>query len=319
MVYAYFTGIRDQLEDRINEFIGKHDEIDDLKIDQIFDKVIDSQIQFLDGQEFLDGFQASDAAEVIKQYREEISECRQEVFQKLKIDNTKKHRLDEIAGSFLVKSIFTDSHAGVVFAGFGDNELFPVCARYRVEGIILGKLRIKEDKITRVTADMTASVIPFAQQDMVAAFMRGVDPMLADFTDAYLMEVLKRFPEIVVRHLFDGDRKKIKELSVQFEEIASELFSKYIEKLESVQNREFVQPIVNTVASLPKDELAIMAETLVNLTSFKKRVSGDIETVGGPVDVAVISKGDGFIWIKRKQYFSPEINNAFVGNYLRKD
>ena len=30
--------------------------------------------------------------------------------------------------------------------------------------------------------------------------------------------------------------------------------------------------------------------------------------MGGPVDVAVISKGDGFIWIKRKHYFSPELN-----------
>jgi len=39
------------------------------------------------------------------------------------------------------------------------------------------------------------------------------------------------------------------------------------------------------------------------------------ETVGGPIDVAVISKGDGFIWIKRKHYFSPELNHHFFDNY----
>jgi len=27
------------------------------------------------------------------------------------------------------------------------------------------------------------------------------------------------------------------------------------------------------------------------------------ETVAGPIDVAIISKGDGLIWIKRKHYF----------------
>jgi hypothetical protein len=56
---------------------------------------------------------------------------------------------------------------------------------------------------------------------------------------------------------------------------------------------------------------------LVSLTSFKQKVSMDTETVGGAVDVAVISKGDGFIWIKRKHYFKPELNARFFANYFR--
>lgn len=32
------------------------------------------------------------------------------------------------------------------------------------------------------------------------------------------------------------------------------------------------------------------------------------KVVGGPVDVAVVTKCDGFVWIKRKHYFSPELN-----------
>jgi len=56
-----------------------------------------------------------------------------------------------------------------------------------------------------------------------------------------------------------------------------------------------------------------------SLTSFKKKVSMEQETVGGPIDVAVISKGDGFIWIKRKHYFKPELNQQFFANYYRED
>ncbi len=33
--------------------------------------------------------------------------------------------------------------------------------------------------------------------------------------------------------------------------------------------------------------------------------------VGGPVDVTVKTKGDGFVWIKRKHYFSADINHHY--------
>jgi hypothetical protein len=58
-----------------------------------------------------------------------------------------------------------------------------------------------------------------------------------------------------------------------------------------------------------------MAEALVNLTSFKRKISLEAETVGGPIDVAVISKGDGLVWIKRKHYFEPKLNPQFFDLY----
>ena len=58
-----------------------------------------------------------------------------------------------------------------------------------------------------------------------------------------------------------------------------------------------------------------MASTLVGLSSFEQQMSPESETVGGPVDVAVISKGDGFIWIDRKHYFRKELNGHFFSTY----
>ena len=60
-----------------------------------------------------------------------------------------------------------------------------------------------------------------------------------------------------------------------------------------------------------------MAETFVNLASFKRKVTMEPETVGGPIDVAIISKGDGFVWIKRKHYFEPRLNPQFFAKYYR--
>ena len=62
-------------------------------------------------------------------------------------------------------------------------------------------------------------------------------------------------------------------------------------------------PFMTAVAALPRHDLAAMADALVNLTAFRAHASADErETVAGPIDVAILSKGDGFVWAKRKRF-----------------
>ena len=68
---------------------------------------------------------------------------------------------------------------------------------------------------------------------------------------------------------------------------------------------------------MKKEDLIDVAESLISLTSLKRRMTFAEESVGGPVDVAVISKGDGFIWIRRKHYFDSSLNTHFFNNYFR--
>lgn len=60
----------------------------------------------------------------------------------------------------------------------------------------------------------------------------------------------------------------------------------------------YIEKLVNTISYLSKEDLADMAESLVRMTYLKRRITSEEESVGGPVDVAVITKGDGFIWLK---------------------
>jgi hypothetical protein len=71
-------------------------------------------------------------------------------------------------------------------------------------------------------------------------------------------------------------------------------------------------PIRDMVSAMPKQELARLAESLIEITSLKRKVTMGQETVGGEVDVAIISKSEGFIWTKRKHYFPPELNRRFL-------
>ncbi|MBI1218930.1 MAG: hypothetical protein GC186_10310 [Rhodobacteraceae bacterium] len=69
--------------------------------------------------------------------------------------------------------------------------------------------------------------------------------------------------------------------------------------------------IEDMIQFMPKPELAKMAEAPIDLTSMKRKVTVGVETVGGPVDVAVISKSEGFVWVKRKHYFPPDLNSGY--------
>lgn len=42
-------------------------------------------------------------------------------------------------------------------------------------------------------------------------------------------------------------------------------------------------------------------------------VTPKAEIEGGPIAIAVISMGDGLVWINRKYYFQPDLNPHYFG------
>jgi hypothetical protein len=136
----------------------------------------------------------------------------------------------------------------------------------------------------------------------------------------FLDEVFLNYPTVLLNHM-KGISAAVKAAAVKkTRDVSAEILKKFRKEFEEFRQQTLVHPIVSIVSMvsvLPKEELAAMAEALVNLTSFKRRFTPNAETVGGPIDVAVISRGDGFIWVKRKHYFRPELNPHFSTNYLR--
>jgi hypothetical protein len=159
------------------------------------------------------------------------------------------------------------------------------------------------------------AVLPFAQRDVADSFLQGIDGHNIDLLQRYVSLVLHRLIRTFSEAVGTENPKK-SELISNLEAAATSAMESLAEKIQEHLNLKHLAPLLQTVAVLPKEELAILAEALVNLTSIKRKISLDVETVGGPTDVAVISKGDGFIWIRRKHYFEPTMNPYFVHNYL---
>jgi hypothetical protein len=225
-----------------------------------------------------------------------------------------RERLYKMGINLFTRSYFpTEGMSGVVIAGFGREDLFPCVCRIEVHGIALNWVKHVMHPATRVDHEQRGAILAFAQQDVVDAFMRGIDARVENLLKTGIAGNWRALEEGIrkLKGVSRVTRDKILALIQGFK--GEDVF----DKIDEDQHRQLVNPVVEAVAALPKDELAAMAESLVNLTVFRRKFSLDQETVGGPIDVAVISKWDGFIWIRRKHYFNKELNPHFVAQYFR--
>ena len=78
-------------------------------------------------------------------------------------------------------------------------------------------------------------------------------------------------------------------------------FKEYTNNIGRYTYSNYTDPIVNSVSQMGTGDLAELARTLVNLTSIKRRYSmNQEETVGGEINVVILSKADGYIEVNKK-------------------
>ncbi|MEW6110635.1 MAG: hypothetical protein AB1664_00770 [Thermodesulfobacteriota bacterium] len=225
--------------------------------------------------------------------------------------------MKEIALSFFSRNLDNIWYSGVVIAGYGKRDLFPGLTSFITEGSFNRKLKWHLDEQYFMDYDIPPTVIPFAQGETVRTFMNGIDTQILDAFYEFLGSFTTNFAEIAVQHASSLTRQQQATLKQDLTDAGKRAAENFQQGLEGAILEKYVEPIVAALNSIPKDELAVVAESLVSLTSFRQRISIGTETVGGPVDVAVITKGDGFVWIKRKEYFDANINHGFFVNYFR--
>lgn len=319
---GYFTLIRKEIEEKVKSIVETEGKITNSQVKQITSDVIKEYYDKLQKTKMLPSIPKNHMEDIVNKYGGDINEVRKNVFGELPISTDSLNQLRNISASLFSKDIFPVGISGVVIAGFGDGkgETFPSLKSFDIEGIVNNKLKYRYSKNSsaEIGFENNATIIPFAQREMVTTFMEGIDPYLHDQTEGYLSEIFDKYPEIIVDNIEKYDSNEKRQLKKKLKKVSTKIFLDYKEHVETYRTENYVNPVIRVVGMLPKDELAAMAESLISLTSFKRKVTMETETVGGPIDVAVISKGDGFIWVKRKHYFKAELNPQFFSNYYRR-
>lgn len=241
--------------------------------------------------------------------RAAVSEIVQTVFDQAAEEQRAAARaLAEIA---LVKVHPFQGSTGLVVAGFGTEDLFPTLAAFEIHGFISGHVKFSRSHMVDIDRDgERARVIPFAQREMVERFLYGLD----DDIQRKITQFCKLALPSIRGHVLDQLDMSQEDAGALEEsvKIAEEAFLEGLatDSFDAIR-QESRSEIEDMVEFMPKPEMARMAEALVNLTSIKRRVSRGMETVGGPIDVAIISQAEGFVWVKRKHYFPQELNSRY--------
>ena len=225
---------------------------------------------------------------------------------------TKEYEKSEINLNNLKKcfcSYMTNISTGIVIAGFNKEDMFPSCVSFNIIGNV-------NDKILYCDIDTKLNysrplILPFAQTDVISTYLLGIDENIEN-------QIIQKFTKLNETYSLSIIDTKSAEYLAKINEIEKILINLFKDNINTLK-KDFYSPILKTVDSLPKEELGNLASTLIEITSLKRKIDSNLESVGGNVDVALISKGDGFIWKKRSPYFNPELNPQFFDEKMNKN
>jgi hypothetical protein len=197
------------------------------------------------------------------------------------------------------------SSTGVIFAGYGAAQIFPAFHSITVYGHIGSEVCFVDDAGHVIDHTIGAWIQPFAKTSMIQRFTDGFDYK----QQSLLNEAIASSIAAYTQRLRDEGAQIEPQLAAT---LTHEITEASVHKWKMSNYAENFHPLRRVLNSLSVQEMAELAETLLVLESLRERVTSPSETVGGPVDVAAITKADGLVWIRRKHYFEPKLNLRYL-------
>ncbi|MEL7486674.1 MAG: hypothetical protein AAGJ87_05590 [Pseudomonadota bacterium] len=212
----------------------------------------------------------------------------------LSVSETTRQQLRDIAVFSVTKDAFFEHYTGVVFAGFGARDTFPSMRSYLTSSVILGILKRRQDRAADMRSDSGPVVQPFAQDRMIRTFLTGMDQYLRMFMYGETLKLSMNLVSDVIKRapsLTDSQRQSL--FQDYSENNMRYALREFFRSIDGYQYTVHTAPIYRAIGALPKRELGETASSLIKLNSFQQKVMHSIETVGGPIDVAVITRNGG--------------------------
>lgn len=231
-----------------------------------------------------------------------------------KLNDKLKSLYKEAFINFIRKNNSNIDSSQLIFVGYGEKEIFPSLRSITIYFGFNNKiLRYHPYIEQQITEDNDAAISRFGQIDVINTVINGINPVVQDAVNNIFVDYSRDLISLIESLITDDNAKKaLKSIDVNNQ------FNIFKNKLQVVIQEKFTSPLVNSISYLDKEDMAELVESLISITHLNRRITTSEEGVGGPIDVAVISKSDGFIWKKRKHYFEPELNKPFFDNYFSK-
>jgi hypothetical protein len=184
--------------------------------------------------------------------------------------------------------------AHLCFVGYGNNELLPTVASLFVYGAMKDHIYAFYDGKSSAQRQGSGVYLirPLGQFDAIDLFFRGYESGFVEATKT-----------AVSRALEDANVKEISEeaeliLESPMNQIGSLIENSFRDYSESTK----LAGLRRTVAGMPLASLVRTTKHLIGIQRLSLEIAGELQTVGGQVDVGTITLKDGFTWIRQKDY-----------------
>lgn len=195
--------------------------------------------------------------------------------------------------------IFDNSYKTyLVFAGYGEAEPYPSICECEVTGIKRGKIQYtKPYDIISISDEMESRIYAGGQDDIIEAIKYGIQDQRID-------DICKRLSALVIKLL--KSRKMYKDApNLHLDLIDQNVIYQEAEEIIIKSAREHYQQQLRLIKGYNLQEMACLAENLIKATELHRKITFQQESVGGLIDLAIITKNDGFQWLNRKSWYEP--------------
>lgn len=313
--------LSEEVRDRLEE-VASHDGEQNLQhvLQRLYTEAMQERIEALVKAATLDSLQGLIEEDVMPTVRSLVGELDTDVLP-FEPNADQREIFSRLVTQRMLKDLDRLTATGLIVAGFGGCDLFPSLYAVEIDGHVCQKLRYRQShNVTIKRGGDTGTAISFAQTDVVDRLLRGTDNRFIDRAREFIKENVSgsleiNFDRLKLRILkSDGSEIPVAEMGGLLGDlIASQFESKFVAKL----TQEFERKFKETIALMPKQDLIELAEALVSITAIERKASDDAGTVGGPIDVALITRSEGFVWVKRKHHFSAELNPRYMWRRFR--
>ncbi|TDX02178.1 hypothetical protein [Dinghuibacter silviterrae] len=320
-----FNHVKDSITTKLKAIENELLQLDQAEAIQLIDiemlNEIDAYLQILQGYHKAD-YVNLPAESYYTHYQNELTEIANFIEQGIQkhqpLAVLKPNHLERLNAIFFelvnIEFIF-ERFCGLIFFGFGEAELFPSSHLALLGTLIVDQPRIRIFEARDIVPGKTNSnILPYVQGDVTEAVLTGVDPNFKNEMSSAVESSFRTISEEITNRIPPGEEAN------QIAAIINDTGTQLLQKLNEYQMNNITGPLLDILAHMGKEDMAELAESLVNITSLKRKfTSSDSadESVGGPVDVALVTKGDGFVWMKRKQYFDINDNRGFIERYYK--
>ena len=263
----------------------------------LVNKLLEEDIEYLEQLEDLEGLNSKWADSRLQSVKTAVEAAIEYVFDDVPRDAVSEMLYEKIARRILFKRIFSSKYdARLAFVGYGESTIYPKHVWVDFQGVVGDKPRFLKDSIA-IAPSMSSSLRTQAQDEAIHTFLRAYHKSFYSMSREYQSGTVEGLLDLVKEELgqeFSDD------LLTKIEEYEISRFRGMGEEFDRISEEQFVDPFVSTLAGLPSTSLGKMAENLIELQILRQSSQAIQDTVGGPVDVAVITLDKGFEWFRHK-------------------